>query len=219
MNGAERRARMIFHAVNRVVALAVSAYLLMLLGVGIDGVPALGRALVPGHGAWRSPSAKGLSAAAAARPVRFPGAPPRAVIMRAAFVSTAGGLALELGGAVVGWQSGRLHTLRFRSPATVANLGSGPGPAGGNLRTGDAGSGGLTSADGPGWCMVARQFIAAGGTAIADGTYPAGQSDDAASPWYSDLFWDSLTRTYLPTPAADAAAAASPQALGWELQP
>jgi hypothetical protein len=67
MNGADRRARTIFHAGNRLVALAVSACLLMLLGAGIGGVPALGRALVPGHGAWRSPSARGLSAATAAR--------------------------------------------------------------------------------------------------------------------------------------------------------
>jgi hypothetical protein len=67
MNGAERRARTIFHAGNRVVALAVSACLLTLFGAGIGGVPALGRALVPGHGAWRSPSARTLSAATAAR--------------------------------------------------------------------------------------------------------------------------------------------------------
>jgi hypothetical protein len=65
MNGAERRARKIFHAGNRAVALAVSACLLTLLGLGIGGIPALGPALVPGHGAWRSPSARGLSAAAA----------------------------------------------------------------------------------------------------------------------------------------------------------
>jgi hypothetical protein len=54
MNEAERRARAIFHAGNRAVALAVSACLLALLGFGIGTVPALGPALVPGHGAWRS---------------------------------------------------------------------------------------------------------------------------------------------------------------------
>jgi len=53
MNEAERRARAIFHAGNRVVALAVSACLLALLGFGVGTVPALGPALVPGHGAWR----------------------------------------------------------------------------------------------------------------------------------------------------------------------
>src|ERR1700741_272629 len=54
MNEAERRARAIFHAGNRAVALAVSACLLALLWFGIGSVPALGPALVPGHGAWRS---------------------------------------------------------------------------------------------------------------------------------------------------------------------
>ena len=93
MNGAERRARTIFHAGNRVVALAVSACLLTLLGAGIGGVPALGRALVPGHGAWRSPSAKGLSTAAAATLGEWPGAPPAAILRPAAFVSAVGDLA------------------------------------------------------------------------------------------------------------------------------
>jgi hypothetical protein len=129
MNGAERRARTIFHAGNRAVALAVSACLLTLLGAGIGGIPALGRALVPGHGAWRSPSAKGLSAATAARRVEWPGAPPAAVVMRAAYVSTVGHLALELSGGPGDWQPERLHTLRFRSPATVAGLSSGLEPA------------------------------------------------------------------------------------------
>jgi len=63
MNQAERRARAIFRAGNRVVALAASACLLALLGFGVGTVPALGPALVPGHGAWRS-------AADAIRPVR-----------------------------------------------------------------------------------------------------------------------------------------------------
>jgi hypothetical protein len=37
---------------NGVLALAVSAGLLVLLGAGVGGVPALGTLLVPGHGAW-----------------------------------------------------------------------------------------------------------------------------------------------------------------------
>jgi hypothetical protein len=99
MNGAERRARAIFHAGNRVVALAVSACLLTLFGAGIGGVPALGPALVPGHGAWRSPSARGLSAAAAAKRVEWPGAPPAAVVMRAAGTGAA-----AASSAVVSWE-------------------------------------------------------------------------------------------------------------------
>ena len=37
---------------NGVTALALSAALLGVLGAGAGGVPALGRMLVPGHGAW-----------------------------------------------------------------------------------------------------------------------------------------------------------------------
>jgi hypothetical protein len=37
---------------NGVSALALSAALLGVLGSGAGGVPALGRMLVPGHGAW-----------------------------------------------------------------------------------------------------------------------------------------------------------------------
>jgi hypothetical protein len=37
---------------NGVSALALSAALLGVLGAGAGGVPALGRMLVPGHGAW-----------------------------------------------------------------------------------------------------------------------------------------------------------------------
>src|ERR1700758_1592921 len=79
MNEAERRARAIFHAGNRVVALAVSACLLALLGFGIGSVPALGPALVPGHGAWRSaadvtlPVRQTLSLAGLANPERVGG--------------------------------------------------------------------------------------------------------------------------------------------------
>jgi len=78
MNSAERRARAIFRAGNRVVALAVSACLLALFGFGIGTVPALGPALVPGHGAWRSgadatlPIRQSLSLAGVASPARGP---------------------------------------------------------------------------------------------------------------------------------------------------
>ncbi len=49
-----RRVRKIVRAGNGLVALAVSVSLLALCALGFGTVPALGRALVPGHGAWRS---------------------------------------------------------------------------------------------------------------------------------------------------------------------
>ncbi|HEY2504920.1 MAG TPA: penicillin acylase family protein [Streptosporangiaceae bacterium] len=66
---------------NLAVAVAVSACLLGLLGAGLAGVPALGPALVPGHGAWTSAAGArlpvsqtldlpGLSRLATARPVQ-----------------------------------------------------------------------------------------------------------------------------------------------------
>ncbi len=47
-----RRVRQALQIGNGLVALTVSACLLGLCAVGFAGVPALGRALVPGHGAW-----------------------------------------------------------------------------------------------------------------------------------------------------------------------
>jgi penicillin amidase len=49
-----RRARQAGRISHAVLALSVSAVLLVLLGLGIGPVPALGRALDPGHGAWAS---------------------------------------------------------------------------------------------------------------------------------------------------------------------
>jgi len=49
-----RRARRIFYIGNGVAALAASACLLGALGLGFGTTPALGRALVPGYGAWTS---------------------------------------------------------------------------------------------------------------------------------------------------------------------
>jgi hypothetical protein len=49
VNAGARRARTIFLIVNAVVALAASVCLLIILGGGLHGVPALGRKLVPDH--------------------------------------------------------------------------------------------------------------------------------------------------------------------------
>src|SRR5215469_15990894 len=46
-----RRSRRLLRYGNGVAALAVSAVVLVLLGVGLGSAPALGPALVPGHGA------------------------------------------------------------------------------------------------------------------------------------------------------------------------
>jgi penicillin G amidase len=169
-----------------------------------------------------TPPAGGLSAAAAARRVNWPGATRAAVVMRAAFISAVGQLAPELGGGPGDWRWGKLNTLRFSSPTTVAEFGYGPEAAGGDLFTVDAAAAGTNSAVGPSWQMVVQWPGAGDGAAIAEGIYPGGQSDDPASPWYSDLLGDWQAGTYLRMPSAGVAvggAAASPGAISWELKP
>jgi len=57
-----RRSRRLLRYGNGVAALAVSAVVLALLGVGLGSAPALGPALVPGHGAWKSAAGAALPA-------------------------------------------------------------------------------------------------------------------------------------------------------------
>lgn len=52
VNDDARRVRRALQVGNGVAAAAVSAGLLAVLGAGAGSVPALGRTLVPGHGAW-----------------------------------------------------------------------------------------------------------------------------------------------------------------------
>ena len=54
MSADSRRMRQLIYIGNGVAALAVSACLLAVLGSGLGRFPALGRALVPGKGAWTS---------------------------------------------------------------------------------------------------------------------------------------------------------------------
>ncbi len=65
-----RRSRQAGRISHAVLALSVSAALLVLLGLGIGPVPALGRALDPGHGAWTSAAGGRLPGSQA---LRLPG--------------------------------------------------------------------------------------------------------------------------------------------------
>ena len=71
-----RRGRKIIRTGNGVAALAVSVCLLGVLGAGLGTIPALGRALLPGHGAWASaagarlPQSATLTVAGLTRPVQ-----------------------------------------------------------------------------------------------------------------------------------------------------
>ncbi len=120
-----------------------------------------------------------------------------------AFKKTVAHLSVKLGGAPATWTWGRIHTRSFRSITGADGLGYGPRPAGGDPFTEDAADGGLNSSIGPSWRMIAA--LGAGGVS-AQGVYPGGQSENPASPWYTNLvplWWDGK---YLPIPAPGSAA-------------
>ena len=70
------------------------------------------------------------------------------------------------------------------------------------------------SSDGPSWRMIVSWTAA--GTPVAEGIYPGGQSENPASPWYSDLVADWWNGRYLAMPAAGGAQGGQVQ---WQLSP
>jgi penicillin amidase len=145
-----------------------------------------------------------------------PGSPHRtaAGVMRAAFDAAVAHLAARLGRAPSAWAWGRLHTRQFPSITQAPGLGYGPRASGGDAWTIDAADGGLQSHAGPSLRMIVDWT--GHGSATAEGIYPGGQSENAASPWYTDQmsgWWDGR---YLPMPPA-AGMAAGP--VRWNLAP
>jgi len=133
-----------------------------------------------------------------------PGVAPRTAqeVMRTAFEATADHLSVLLGGGPGRWQWGKLHTREFPSLTQAVALGYGPRPAGGDLWTVDAAEGGTNSEIGPSWRMIVGWSGV--GRPVAEGIYPGGQSEDPASPWYSNLIADWWAGSYLPMPDAGA---------------
>jgi penicillin G amidase len=124
-------------------------------------------------------------------------------VMRQAFATAVAHLASVLGGAPASWTWGRLHARAFPALSGADGLGYGPRPAGGDPFTPDAADGGLTANTGPSWRMI---VTLSGAGVSAEGVYPGGQSENPASPWYTDqipLWWDGR---YLPVPAPGPAA-------------
>jgi penicillin amidase len=116
----------------------------------------------------------------------------------AAFKKAVAHLSAKLGGAPATWTWGRVHTRSFPSITGADGLGYGPRAAGGDPFTEDAADGGLNSSVGPSWRMIAA--LGASGVS-AQGVYPGGQSENPASPWYTNLvplWWDGK---YLAIPA------------------
>jgi penicillin G amidase len=136
------------------------------------------------------------SNAAFAGPTRHgPGTADAAMV--AAFKEAVAHLSTKLGGAPSTWTWGKIHSRSFRSITGAEGLSYGPRAAGGDPFTEDAADGGLDSSIGPSWRMIAS--LSSSGVS-AEGVYPGGQSENPASPWYTNLvnlWWDGK---YLPIP-------------------
>ncbi|HEX4399215.1 MAG TPA: penicillin acylase family protein [Trebonia sp.] len=138
----------------------------------------------PSNAAFRGPSGRG------------PGSAPAAMV--AAFRQAVTHLSAKFGGSPSTWTWDREHSRSFPSVEDATGLGYGPRAAGGDPFTEDAADGGLTATTGPSWRMIVS-FDAGGLSAV--GVYPGGQSENPASPWYTNLvplWWDGR---YLPLPA------------------
>jgi len=125
-------------------------------------------------------------------------------VMRLAFASAVSQLAAKLGGGPGQWAWGKLHTRQFPSLTAGSALGYGPRAAGGDPWTVNAAEGGLNSKVGPSWRMIVS-FTGPGRLPVAVGVYPGGQSENPASPWYTNMIGLWWTGQYLALPATGAA--------------
>jgi len=144
----------------------------------------------PSNAAFAGPSGHG------------PASAPAAIV--AAFKQAVTHLSAKFGGSPSTWTWGREHARSFPSVEDADGLGYGPRAAGGDPFTEDAADGGLTASTGPSWRMIVS--FSGGALSSAVGVYPGGQSENPASPWYTNLvplWWDGQ---YLPLPVPGAPA-------------
>jgi penicillin amidase len=137
-----------------------------------------------------------------------------AQVMRSAFGAAVAQLSAKLGGTPGTWTWGTVHSIQFPSITEADALGYGPVPAGGDEWTVDAADGYPVSSQGPSWRMIVR--FAARGQSRAEGIYPGGQSENPASPWYSDLIAYWQKGIYLAMPPAGGYSAGP---ITWSLRP
>lgn len=137
-----------------------------------------------------------------------------AQVMQSAFDAAVSQLAARLGGAPDTWTWGKLHTTQLQSLTGAEALGYGPLPAGGDEWAVAAADGYPVSSQGPSWRMIVA-FTGRGGIS-AKAIYPGGQSENPASPWYSDLITDWQNGTYIAMPPAGADSVGS---IIWSLRP
>jgi penicillin amidase len=157
-----------------------------------------------------------------------------AAVMRTAFASAVTELHGQLGGGAASWSWGRLHRTKLNSLIPGAALGYGPRASGGDPWTPDATYGGLTSSAGATWRMVVSWPGSGSGSGSGGpagvASFPGGQSENPASPWYDNLVGGWWAGRYQPMPvagtaaagaggASGAAAGGSAGAIRWELLP
>ncbi len=135
-------------------------------------------------------------------------------VMRSAFGAAVRQLSAELGGAPATWTWGRVHSLQLQSTTGAGALGYGPLPAGGDEWAVAAADGYPVSSQGPSWRMIVA--FTGRGASHAEGIYPGGQSENPASPWYSDLvaYWQKGTYLAMPPAGGDSAGP-----ITWSLRP
>jgi penicillin amidase len=138
---------------------------------------------------------------------------PAVADMRMAFRRAVTELSGWLGDEPRTWAYGKLHTAQFPSLTGAGPLGYGPAAAGGDDSTVNSAVGWLNSELGQSVRVVAGWPVA--GTAVAQVSYPGGQSENPASPWYADQTNAWRSGGYLPM--SSAAGAGAP--VTWKLRP
>jgi penicillin G amidase len=133
--------------------------------------------------------------------------------MRTAFKDAVTALRRRLGTNPAGWQWGRQHSRSIPSITGANGLGYGPYPAGGDQWTINAADGGMDSSFGPSLRLVVHWTGPA--SAVAEGIYPGGQSENPASPWYDNLVQDWWDGRLLPLPATEPPSSG----IRWTLRP
>lgn len=137
-----------------------------------------------------------------------------AQVMRIAFGAAVAQLSTKFGGPSGGWTWGRLHDTQISSLTGGTALGYGPRPASGDPWTVDAADGYPDSIQGPSWRMIVKWT--GDGQAAAEGIYPGGQSENPASPWYSNFIAGWWRGRYVAMPSADGYSTGSTH---WSLLP
>ena len=132
-------------------------------------------------------------------------------VMRAAFHTAVVSLASRLGSDPKKWTWGRIHTREVENLAQISGLTYGPLPDSGDRFTPLAAPD-FPSAHGPSWRMVVDW-----GAQTFSGIYPGGQSENPASPWYSNGVTTWWNGKYAPMLDFDHAAL-SPGAAVWSLR-